>query len=134
MADLPGLSEAIEAGDRDGAVQLTAAAIAEGVTPQAILDAMTDAMDAVGEDLQANLIFVPEMLVAARAMREAMALLEPILVKAGIQPEARAIIGTVGPGGGYLLAAHTIMNEVPPENVLAMVDAAVELGTYPIRG
>ncbi len=95
MADLPGLGEAIEAGDRDGAVALTAAAIAEGVTPQAILDAMTDAMDAVGEDFQANLIFVPEMLVAARAMRESMALLEPILVKAGIEPEARAVIGTV---------------------------------------
>jgi 5-methyltetrahydrofolate--homocysteine methyltransferase len=95
MADLPRLSEAIEAGDRAAAVGLTTAAIAEGVTPQAILDAMTDAMDAVGEDFQANLIFVPEMLVAARAMRESMALLEPILVKAGIQPEARAIIGTV---------------------------------------
>jgi len=95
MADLPGLSDAVEAGDRDGAVALTAAAIAEGVTPQAILDAMTDAMDAVGEDFQANLIFVPEMLVAARAMRESMALLEPVLVRAGIQPEARAVIGTV---------------------------------------
>jgi len=95
MADLAGLSEAIEAGDRDGAVARTAAAIAEGITPQAILDAMTDAMDGVGEDFQANLIFVPEMLVAARAMRESMALLEPILVRAGIQPEARAIIGTV---------------------------------------
>jgi 5-methyltetrahydrofolate--homocysteine methyltransferase len=95
MADLPGLSDAIDAGQRDRAVVLTAAAIAEGVTPQAILDAMTDAMDAVGEDFQANLIFVPEMLVAARAMRESMALLEPILVKAGIQPEARAVIGTV---------------------------------------
>lgn len=95
MADLAALSDAIEVGDRDGAVALTAAAIAEGTTPQAILDAMTDAMDAVGEDFQANLIFVPEMLVAARAMRESMALLEPVLVKAGIKPEARAIIGTV---------------------------------------
>lgn len=93
--DLAALSEAIEAGDRDGAVALTADAIAEGITPQAILDAMTDAMDAVGEDFQANLIFVPEMLVAARAMRESMALLEPILVRAGIKPEARAILGTV---------------------------------------
>ena len=95
MADLPGLSDAIESGDRDRAVELTCAAIGEGVTPQAMLDAMTDAMDAVGEDFQANLIFVPEMLVAARAMRESMALLEPILVRAGIQPEARAVIGTV---------------------------------------
>jgi 5-methyltetrahydrofolate--homocysteine methyltransferase len=95
VTDLDGLSDAIEAGDRDGAIALTAAAIAEGIVPQDILDAMTQAMDAVGEEFQANLIFVPEMLVAARAMRESMALLEPILVKAGIQPEARAIIGTV---------------------------------------
>ncbi len=95
MADLPGLGQAIRSGDRDLAVALTAQAIAEGVTPQQILDAMTEAMDVVGDDFQANLIFVPEMLVAARAMREAMALLEPVLVQAGIQPEARAIIGTV---------------------------------------
>jgi uroporphyrinogen decarboxylase len=52
-----------------------------------------------------------------------------------VRTEVRRAIGALGPGGGYLLAAvHTIMNEVPPENVLAMVDAAVEFGTYPIRG
>jgi 5-methyltetrahydrofolate--homocysteine methyltransferase len=95
VADLGLLSQAIEDGDRSLAVDLTAAAIAEGITTQQILDAMTDAMDVVGEDFQANLIFVPEMLVAARAMREAMALLEPVLVRDGIKPEARAIIGTV---------------------------------------
>jgi uroporphyrinogen decarboxylase len=51
-----------------------------------------------------------------------------------VRAEVRRAIGTLGPGGGYLLAAvHTIMNEVPPENVLAMVDAAVEFGKYPIR-
>jgi len=38
---------------------------------------------------------VPEMLIAARAMKEAMAVLEPVLVGAGIQPEAKAILGTV---------------------------------------
>ena len=52
-----------------------------------------------------------------------------------VRAEVRRAIATLAPGGGYLLAAvHTIMNEVPPENVLAMVDAAVEYGTYPIRG
>ena len=51
---------------------------------------------------------------------------------ADVRAEVGRAIATLGPGGGYLLAAvHTIMNEVPPENVLAMVDAAVELGTYP---
>ncbi len=95
MADLSRLGVAIEDGDRDLAVELTLGAIAEGITPQAILDAMTGAMDVVGDRFQANLIFVPEMLVAARAMKEAMATLEPFLVQAGIRPEARAVIGTV---------------------------------------
>jgi uroporphyrinogen decarboxylase len=45
------------------------------------------------------------------------------------------VIGTLAPGGGYLLAAvHTIMDEVPAENVLAMVDAAMGDGRYPVRG
>jgi 5-methyltetrahydrofolate--homocysteine methyltransferase len=95
MVDLDDLSAAIEDGDRDLAVELTVAAIAAGLGPQAILDAMTTAMDDVGDRFQANLIFVPEMLVSARAMREAMARLEPILVDAGIRPEAKAVIGTV---------------------------------------
>ena len=38
----------------------------------------------------------------------------------------------LGPGGGYMVAAvHTVMNDVPPENVLAMVDAVEEFGYYP---
>jgi len=39
----------------------------------------------------------------------------------------------LGPEGGYMMASvHTVMNDVPPENVLAMVDAVVEFGNYPI--
>jgi len=58
----------------------------------------------------------------------------PMGSPAEVRDEVRRVIGVLGPGGGYLLAAvHTIMNEVPPANVLAMVDAAVELGRYPIR-
>jgi len=95
MTDLDELTEAIEDGDRDLAVELTSEAIAAGHPPQAILDAMTAAMDDVGDRFQANLIFVPEMLVSARAMREAMTRLEPVLVQAGIRPEAKAVIGTV---------------------------------------
>jgi len=51
-----------------------------------------------------------------------------------VRQEVRRVIGALAPGGGYLLAAvHTIMDEVPPENVLAMVDAAMEDGRYPLR-
>jgi 5-methyltetrahydrofolate--homocysteine methyltransferase len=95
MGDLDALTAAIEAGDRTSAVRATQAAIDEGRDPGAILDAMTAAMGIVGGRFQRNEIFVPEMLISARAMKEATALLEPLLVAADIRPEATAVIGTV---------------------------------------
>lgn len=54
---------------------------------------------------------------------------------AEVRAEVRRVIDIMAPGGGYLLAAvHTVMDEVPPENILAMVDAAREFGTYPLGG
>jgi uroporphyrinogen decarboxylase len=51
-----------------------------------------------------------------------------------VRAEVRRVIGLLGPGGGYLLGAvHTIMRDVPAVNVLAMVDAALEFGRYPIE-
>jgi 5-methyltetrahydrofolate--homocysteine methyltransferase len=95
MSDLAQLGAAIERGDRDSARGSTQAAIDAGQAPQAILDAMVGAMALVGRRFQAHEIFVPEMLIAARAMKESIALLEPLLVQAGIRPVARAVIGTV---------------------------------------
>jgi 5-methyltetrahydrofolate--homocysteine methyltransferase len=95
MADLEALTAAIEAGDRATAVRVTGEAIDEGLDPQTILDAMTDAMATTGARFSANEIYVPEMLISARAMKEAAALLEPVLVKAEIKPEATAVIGTI---------------------------------------
>jgi 5-methyltetrahydrofolate--homocysteine methyltransferase len=95
MADLQALTAAIEAGDRTTAARVTGEAIAEGLAPQTVLDAMTDAMAKVGARFSANEIYVPEMLISARAMKEAAALLEPVLVLAGIKPELRAVVGTV---------------------------------------
>ncbi|MHB0955343.1 MAG: corrinoid protein [Pirellulaceae bacterium] len=95
MPDLQELGEVIKRGDRDKAASLTQAAIDAQVPAQEILDVMVSAMDVVGQRFQKNEIFVPEMLIAARAMKEAMKLLEPVLVAAGITPVARAVIGTV---------------------------------------
>ena len=51
-----------------------------------------------------------------------------------VRQEVKRVIEALGPGGGYLLSSvHTITDEVPPENILAMVDAAVEFGHYPIK-
>lgn len=55
----------------------------------------------------------------------------PFGTPAEVREEVRRVIDIMGPGGGYMLGAvHTVMNDVPPENVLAMVDAAVEFGRY----
>ncbi len=95
MVDLQELSAAIEVGDRANAARLTKEALEEGIPPATILDAMTGAMGVVGRKLQDNEIFVPEMLISARAMKEATAILEPALVEAGIRPEYTAVVGTV---------------------------------------
>jgi uroporphyrinogen decarboxylase len=51
-----------------------------------------------------------------------------------VKKEVRRVIDTLGEGGGYMVASvHTIMNEVPAENVLAMVDAVEEYGYYPLN-
>ena len=52
-----------------------------------------------------------------------------------VRQEVRRVIHTLGAGGGYMVASvHTIMNEVPAENILAMVDAVEEFGYYPLKG
>ncbi len=95
MSDLANLTEAIKKGNRAEATKLTKAAIDASTPPKAILEALVTGMDDVGRRFKANQIFVPEVLIAARAMKESMMLLEPLLVKAGIKPAFTALIGTV---------------------------------------
>jgi 5-methyltetrahydrofolate--homocysteine methyltransferase len=94
-ADLKQLTEAIKSGDRNTAKAVTEQALAEGTAADTVLDAMVTGMDEIGEKFKRNEVFVPEMLIAARAMKEAMAILEPELVKGGYKPIATALIGTV---------------------------------------
>ena len=95
MADLAALTAAVEAGNRKDAAAFTQAALDEGVDPKTILDAMTAAMDVVGRKFQEGELFVPEMLIAARAMKTGTEILEPVLLAAGVVPEFRAVVGTV---------------------------------------
>jgi 5-methyltetrahydrofolate--homocysteine methyltransferase len=95
MADLAALTAAIEAGDRATAVRITREAVEEGLDPRTVLGAMTVAMEVIGAKFQCQEIYVPEMLISARAMKEATAVLEPVLVKAGIRPEHTAVLGTI---------------------------------------
>jgi 5-methyltetrahydrofolate--homocysteine methyltransferase len=95
MSTLPALTESVKKGNRNEAKRLVTEAIAANLPARQILDAMVAAMDDVGARFQKNEIFVPEMLIASRAMKEALLILEPTLVKAGIKPEFIAVIGTV---------------------------------------
>lgn len=93
--DLAPLTDAVKTGNRNAAKEQTTAALAAGVSAQQILDAMVAGMDIIGERFKRNEAFVPEMLIAARAMKEAMVILEPALVASGYKPVATAVIGTV---------------------------------------
>lgn len=96
MADLQAMAEAVERGDRDAAVQTVQDALAAGLEPEEILnEGLIAGMSSVGERFRNNEIFIPEVLIAARAMNGAMDILEPKLVETGVEPRGKVVIGTV---------------------------------------
>ncbi|NQT03972.1 MAG: corrinoid protein [Planctomycetes bacterium] len=96
MADLKALADAVIKGDQKAAVEITKAALEEGTPAKSVLhDGLIAGMDVVGARFKKNEVYIPEVLIAARAMKMAMEFLEPELVKAGVKPIGRCIIGTV---------------------------------------
>ena len=96
MPLLNDLTAAVAAGKRTDTVRLTQELLAAGTSPQNIVEqGLVPGMKIVGDQFKRNEIFVPEMLVAARAMKEALKILEPMLASAGIKPKYTALIGTV---------------------------------------
>jgi len=95
MSILEDLTTSIKRGKRKDAKALTEQALQEGAGPGDVLGALILGMDDVGRRFKTNEIFVPEVLIAARAMKTAMEILEPKLLEAGIKPEYRVVIGTV---------------------------------------
>jgi 5-methyltetrahydrofolate--homocysteine methyltransferase len=96
MPDLKPLYEAILTGDAKAAKALTEQALAAGSEPMRLVqEHMVPAMGEVGRRFECNDYFVPELLLAARAMKAALELVRPLLTASGIQPAGRVIIGTV---------------------------------------
>jgi 5-methyltetrahydrofolate--homocysteine methyltransferase len=95
MVDLRRLQAAVEVGDRETAVAVTEEALNEDIPALEILDSMTEAMGVVGDRFARQEIYVPEMLISARAMKAAVALLEPLLIAGGHQPDKIAVMGTI---------------------------------------
>jgi len=95
-ADLQLIAAALIDGDDDTVDELTRAALDEGRTALEIMDdGLIAGMGVVGIKFRENIIFVPEVLACARAMKAGMAHIEPILSASGIEPVGKVVMGTV---------------------------------------
>jgi corrinoid protein of di/trimethylamine methyltransferase len=135
MPDLKRLYEAILNGDAKSAVAITKEALADGADPLEIVGRhMIPAMDEAGRLFECEEYFVPELLLAARAMKGSLELIRPLLAARGDEPLGRVIIGTVKgdlhdigknliasmlEGGGFEVI--DLGTDVPPEKFVAAV-------------
>ncbi|MEK7449291.1 MAG: corrinoid protein [Planctomycetota bacterium] len=96
MVDLKLIAENLIAGKSALVKELVQQALAEGVSPGRVLnEGLIAGMNIVGTKFKANEFYVPEVLIAARAMKSGMEILKPLLSQAGVKPVATFIIGTV---------------------------------------
>jgi 5-methyltetrahydrofolate--homocysteine methyltransferase len=90
------LEEAIIKGKRDAVEPLIRKALSEGLGPEEIMDKMMiPAMDVVGDRFSRNEIFLPEMMIAARAMNTGLEILRPMLIAKGVSSKGKVVIGSV---------------------------------------
>ncbi|MFR2719000.1 MAG: B12-binding domain-containing protein, partial [Ruminococcus sp.] len=96
MALIQEISEFLQKGRAKNVKTLVQQALDEGMDPKVILnEGLLDGMMIIGGKFKRNEIFVPEVLVAARALNAGLNILEPKLVEIGNEPIGRAVIGTV---------------------------------------
>ncbi|MBI3758650.1 MAG: corrinoid protein [Deltaproteobacteria bacterium] len=90
------LTDAVLKGDTKTSKTLTEDALRAGVEPLTLLNEhLVPAMNEVGRRFECNEYFVPELLLAARAMKASLELIRPILAQRGTEPIGRAVVGTV---------------------------------------
>jgi 5-methyltetrahydrofolate--homocysteine methyltransferase len=144
MGILAQLAESLEKGDDKAVSELTAKAIDDGLEASAILDdGLIAGMNVVGEKFRVRDIFLPDVLLAARAMYAGMELLKPLLVREGVPTRGKVVIGSVQGdlhdigknlvgimlrGAGFEVI--DLGNDVPPEK---FVETAAEEGA-PVIG
>jgi len=96
MADLEKISSGVIGGDDAGVAELTQKAIDEGVEPAEIINGgLISGMNVVGQRFKAGDMYVPEVMVAARAMKAGMELVKPLIVEGDIPSSGKVVIGTV---------------------------------------
>ena len=96
MSILNEISEALQAGKAKVVSELVTKAIESGITAKEILEnGLIPGMNIIGAKFKNNEIYVPEVLIAARAMNSGAKLLKPLLVSEGVKPIGKVCIGTV---------------------------------------
>ena len=96
MSVLEQISENLIKGKAKDVKELVAKAVAEKIKPADILNkGLLSGMSLIGERFKKNEVYVPEVLIAARAMKAGMEQLKPLLVAAGVEPIGTIVVGTV---------------------------------------
>ena len=96
MVNLNGVSEALQRGKADKVSELVRQALNEGATPKNILEeGLIHGMSIIGRKFKKNEVYVPEVLIAARAMHAGMDVLKPKLIETGVENIGKVVMGTV---------------------------------------
>ena len=96
MVNLNGVSEALQRGKADKVSELVRQALNEGKTPKNILEeGLIHGMSIIGKKFKKNEVYVPEVLIAARAMHAGMDVLKPKLIETGVENIGKVVMGTV---------------------------------------
>lgn len=96
MSILNEISEALQKGQAPAVKEMCQKALDDGMSAKEILEGgLMDGMGIVGEKFKKNEVFVPEVLIAARAMNAGIEILKPLMVDSGIEAAGKVVIGTV---------------------------------------
>ena len=135
------ISEALYKGDQKQIVERVQQAFDEGLTPETLLnEGLIAGMDVVGQKFQTGEIYIPHMLLAARAMHAALDILKPLLAESGSVPAGRVVLGTVK-GDHHDIGKNLVATllegkgfevidvgiDAPPEKFVAAVDETVQV-------
>jgi 5-methyltetrahydrofolate--homocysteine methyltransferase len=95
MSLLQEISEVMQTGNAPKTRELVSQGVADGVDTEELLGALIAGMNVVGKKFKNNEVYVPEVLIAARAMNNGLEVLKPLLEEKGVEPVGKVVIGTV---------------------------------------
>ena len=96
MSILTEISQNLQQGRAKVVKELVERAVGEGIDAKVILEqGLLDGMSVIGEKFKKNEVYVPQVLIAARAMKAGTEVLQPLLASSGVKAKGKVVIGTV---------------------------------------